>query len=303
MEVGLRVIEDPLEMPAVERLQRVVWPGEDASPVPSHLLVSAIHHGGLLVGAFVEEEGALTGELVGIVFGFPGFYKSEQGLQILHYSHVLAVHPDYRDLGLGYKLKRAQWQMVRNQGLERIVWTYDPLLSRNANLNIAKLGAVCNTYIDDYYGEMRDGLNIGLASDRFKVDWWVNSPRVNRRLSRQARKSLDLAHYLAAGAIIVNPSRVTESGLPAPVEPDLSAIPLRLEGESAPSVPLLLVEIPADFLGLKAQDLTLAHEWRMHTRSLFSDLFSRGYLVTDFVHLPGTQPRSFYLLSHGDLTL
>jgi hypothetical protein len=31
-------------------------------------------------------------------------------------------------------------------------------------------------------------------------------------------------------------------------------------------------------------------------------LFEQGYLVTDFVHLPGTHPRSFYVLSHGEST-
>ena len=64
--------------------------------------------------------------------------------------------------------------------------------------------------------------------------------------------------------------------------------------------PLLLVEIPADFLALKTASQTLALEWRLHTRDLFEALFERGYLVTDFVHLPGTYARSFYVLSYGE---
>ncbi len=81
--------------------------------------------------------------------------------------------------------------MVRHQGLSHITWTYDPLLSRNAQLNIAKLGAVCNTYLQAEYGTLRDGLNAGLPSDRFQVDWWLRSRRVERRLSRRSRADLE----------------------------------------------------------------------------------------------------------------
>jgi predicted GNAT superfamily acetyltransferase len=79
------------------------------------------------------------------------------------FSHI-GIDPDQRDAGIGFALKRAQWQMVRHQGLDHITWTYDPLLSRNAYLNIAKLGAVCNTYRRSEYGDMRDG---NALSDRF----------------------------------------------------------------------------------------------------------------------------------------
>ena len=99
------------------------------------------------------------------------------------------------DQGMGFALKRAQWQMVRYQGIDRITWTFDPLLSRNAWLNITRLGAVCNTYLRDFYGKMADVLNQGLPTDRFDVDWWVNSQRVNRRLSRRRRNDLTLIHY------------------------------------------------------------------------------------------------------------
>jgi predicted GNAT superfamily acetyltransferase len=212
---------------------------------------------------------------------------------------MLGVHPAYRDQGIGFKLKRAQWQMVRHQGLDRITWTYDPLLSRNAHLNIARLGAVCNTYIREAYGEMRDGLNIGLPSDRFQVDWWIRSERVNRRLSTRLRRPLDLAHYLAAETAILNPTEMDQDGWPRPP----SNFQLG-EIENVHSIqeeqPLLLVEIPADFLTLKAANPSLALEWRLHTRDLFETLFERGYLVTDFIHLTGTYARSFYVLSYGE---
>jgi predicted GNAT superfamily acetyltransferase len=136
----LRILQTPDEMAAVENLARAVWPGDDLDVVPAHLLLAAAHNGGLVAGAFVGDR------LAGFVFGFPGLEAAPVGLQVKHYSHELGVHPDYRDQGLGFDLKRFQWQSVRKQGIRLVTWTYDPLLSRNARLNIAKLGAVCNTY-------------------------------------------------------------------------------------------------------------------------------------------------------------
>ena len=311
--VILRILESPQEMEAVEDLQRLVWPGNETDIVPGHMLLAAAHNGGLVIGAFdageaqtAEDETGLAwgnlpegAPLVGFAFGFPGLYTTPDGPRPKHCSHMLGVHPTHRDRGTGFKLKRAQWQMVRHQGLDRITWTYDPLLSRNAHLNIARLGAVCNTYLREEYGVMRDGLNAGLPSDRFQVDWWIRSQRVNRRLSKRLRRSLDLAHYLAAGTRILNPSQIGEHGLPRP------PAEFRLgEIENVNAVqqeqPLLLVEIPSDFLALKAVDPALALAWRLHTRHLFEALFERGYLATDFVHLPGTHARSFYVLSHGE---
>ena len=300
-EWKLRILDTAEDLLAVEELQRTVWPGSETDLVPVHLLVTAAQNGGLVIGAF--QSGSESGEperLVGFVFGFPGLEDTPEGARPKHCSHMLAVHPDVRNRGLGFFLKRAQWQMVRHQGLDRITWTYDPLLSRNAHLNIAKLGAVCNTYRREVYGEMRDSLNAGLPSDRFEVDWWVRTERVNRRLSRRARLRLDLAHFLAASAEIVNPTQIDDRGFPDPPQ-DLMIPSDRAENSGDAS--MLLVEIPDDYLTLKENDPDLALRWRLHTRALFEDLFARGYLATDFVYLPGRHPRSYYVLTHGESTL
>ncbi len=295
--ISLRILESAADMTQVEQLQRLVWPGDDIEVIPLHLLITAVHNGGLVIGAYTADE-----QLVGFTFGFPGLYHTPDGPRPKHCSHMLGVHPDYRDHGIGYLLKRAQWQMVRHQGLDRITWTYDPLLSRNAYLNITRLGAVCNTYLQNAYGDLRDALNAGLPTDRFQVDWWVNSQRVVHRLSRRARRPLDLSHYLAAGTGILNPTHFGADGLPRPPAGDplaaVQALPLN-ERE----VPLLLVEIPADFQGIKAADPALALEWRLHTRALFTDLFQRGYLTTDVIYMPRPIPRSFYALSYGEAVI
>jgi predicted GNAT superfamily acetyltransferase len=278
----VRILETPEEMAAVEALQSLVWSCSELDVVPKDLLLAAVHNGGLAIGAFVGDD------LVGVSFGFPGFYTTPDGPRLKHHSHILAVHPDWRSKGVGFALKRAQWQMVRKQGLDRITWTYDPLLSRNAYLNIARLGAVCNTYLRSAYGEMQDGLNAGLPSDRFQVDWWLNTERVERRLSRRSRPTLTLDHYRAAEATLLEAH--TDRGS-APRPPDRTP---RLTGT------LLLVEIPSDFLALKAADLSLARDWRFYTREVFENAFATGYLVTDFVH---DKRRSFYVLTHGETTL
>jgi predicted GNAT superfamily acetyltransferase len=293
----LRILEKPDEIGAIEELQAIIWPGDAREIVPTHLLLGAVHSGGLVIGAYDMQGDEPV--LAGFVFGFLGLYETPDGPRLKHHSHMLGVHPDYRDQGLGFALKRAQWQMVRHQGLDRITWTYDPLLSRNAHLNIARLGAVCNTYFVEFYGEMRDGLNVGLPSDRFQVDWWVNSKRVNRRLSKRARRRLDLAHFLAAETELINPSQINAAGLPTPAR-DTEAALVRANPQDNP---VLLIEIPADFQAMRAADLELARAWRLHSRALLTGLFAGGYLVTDFVYLPGTYARSFYVLSHGESTL
>jgi predicted GNAT superfamily acetyltransferase len=275
--------------------------------VPAHLIITLAHNGGIVIGAYSEDH------LVGFVYGFPGLSATLDGYQFKHCSHQLGVHPDYRGQGVGFALKRAQWQMVRSQGFDLITWTYDPLLSRNAYLNITKLGAVCNIYHREWYGQMRDGLNVGLPSDRFQVNMWVNSKRVQSRLSYQPRRQLDLANYLSAGAEIINPTSLGNSGFPVP--PSSLFIPSVNDRKLSPqdgsgdndirdeiTQAILLLEIPPDFLALKASDLQLAKDWRLHSRALFEKLFSLGYLVTDFIFLPGKQSRSFYVLSHGDKT-
>jgi predicted GNAT superfamily acetyltransferase len=286
-------------MELVEELQRLVWLGSETDVVPAHLLLAAVHNGGLVLGAYapeVDAAAAVATQLVGFVFGFPGLYRTPDGPRPKHASHLLGVRPDFRNRGLGFALKRAQWQMIRHQGLDLITWTFDPLLSRNAYLNITQLGAVCNTYRREEYGNMRDSLNAGLASDRFQVDWWINTKRVQRRLGRQVRLQLDLAHVLATGARILNPSQSSRQGFPAPGDKGIE-IP---EGGAEP---ILLVEIPADFQAIREHEPELAQSWRITTRHLFEGLFAAGYLVTELIHLPGSDPRSFYVLSFGESTL
>jgi len=284
---NIRLLETVEEMSAVEVLQREVWPGSETDVIPAHLLITAAHNGGIVLGAFVDEK------IVGCVFGFPGLESTPDGPRPKHCSHIAGVHPDYRDSGVGFALKRAQWQVVRHQGLDHVTWTYDPLLSRNARLNIARLGAVCSTYHRSEYGDMRDGLNAGLPSDRFQVDWWINTKRVERRLSKRARPPLSLSHLARVGVHPLYPLLSGSDNLPRPPE-----------HAPAFNAQLVAAEIPADFMALKSAELSLARDWRFFTREFFETAFAKGYIVTDFVFDKGEDsPRSFYILTDGESTL
>lgn len=311
----LKILESSDEMISIEDLQRVIWPGNETEVVPGHLLLTAAHNGGLVIAAYSTENRSLRkhsnptvnrhleedltkAQPVGFVFGFPGIYETADGPRLKHCSHMLGVIPEARDQGIGFLLKRAQWQIVRQQGIDRITWTYDPLLSRNAHLNIRRLGAVSNTYINNAYGDMRDDLNAGLPSDRLQVDWWVNTTRVTRRLSRKARPPLRLEQYLAAGADIIevhyNNNERIEPSFPHP------KIARLRDGEQKP---LILLEIPANFHSIRDNNPDLAQSLRLQLRTLFHELFRLDYIITDFIILPSDETRCFYVLTHGEATL
>ncbi len=283
----IRPLESTADFHAAEEIERVVWPGSETDVTPLHVLTTVAHNGGCVLGAFDADR------LVGFVFGFLGTDSASSErpamARLKHCSHQMGVLPDYQSQNVGYRLKLAQRDFVVNQGIRLITWTYDPLESRNARLNIAKLGAVCRTYFREVYGAMADGLNAGLPSDRFQVDWWITSARVKERLFG-SRLPLVLESFTDAGATILNPATFGPAGWPRPAER-----PATFAGMTA------LIEIPADFQGLKAHDLALARAWKLTLRELFEAAFGAGYLITDFFHetLRG-QRRSFYALSHSD---
>lgn len=292
LDFDIRVLESLEDMETIEDVQRRAWGEADVDIVPAHLLVAAAHNGGLVAGAFHKDE------LIGFVLGFLGTYDHPEGWRLKHWSHMLGVNPEYQNMGIGFKLKRAQWQLVRNQGIDLITWTYDPLISKNAYFNLTKLGGVCNTYYRNVYGALIPNLEIEYPSDRFRIDLWVNTKRVEQRMSLQPRKKLDMAHFHAAGTEVINPTDLTDSGFAAPTTDSLF---LSDKHKKYPNI--LMVEIPSDIDSLFKNDPQLGFEWRNHTRGIFEDLFSRHYLVTDFVFLSGQYDRSFYVLTQGESTL
>jgi predicted GNAT superfamily acetyltransferase len=235
MSVEIRPLTALEELHACEELQKRIWGFQEIAVVPHHLLLTARENGGVLLGAF---EGR---RMIGFVFGFPGL-DPESG-RPKHCSLMCGVLSERRFRGLGHKLKRKQREAVLAQGLDLVTWTFDPLQSANAYFNFHKLGVIARSYERNLYGDMRDGLNRGLPTDRFTVEWWVRSPRVAARVEGGRRPSFSQE---IEEAPVVNRTE-TRDGTLVNV-----AINVDVDAER------LLVEVPLDLQALKDQSLELA---------------------------------------------
>jgi predicted GNAT superfamily acetyltransferase len=138
------------------------WAMESGTEITPNLLKAMVHGGSYLSGAFIDKK------CVGAAFAFPA---TTGGLHL--HSHVTAVLDNYRDQGIGYALKINQWQWAKKNNYKEITWTFDPLVSRNAKLNLIKLGVDISGYYSNFYGDMPDALNAGDESDRVMASWKV----------------------------------------------------------------------------------------------------------------------------------
>ncbi len=170
--IVLRKCEGLSEFEACIGLQKEIWEFDDVDVVPLPLFVVAHKIGGQVLGAFHGKE------LIGFALAIPG---TRSGHPYLH-SHMLAVREEYRNLGLGRKLKLLQCREALLAGYELIEWTFDPLEIRNAYLNLERLGAIARRYNVNQYGCMTSALQGGLPSDRLVAEWWLKSKRVETLL-------------------------------------------------------------------------------------------------------------------------
>lgn len=131
------------------------WAMDAGTEITPNLLQAMIHSGAYLSGAFVD------GECVGAAFAFPA---TTGGLHL--HSHMTAVLDSFRDKGIGYALKVDQYKWAKQNNYKEITWTFDPLVARNAKLNVLKLGVDISAYYPNFYGDMPDELNAGDESDR-----------------------------------------------------------------------------------------------------------------------------------------
>jgi predicted GNAT superfamily acetyltransferase len=149
-------------------LQLEVWGYSDGDLIPRRVFLVAQRIGGQVLGAFDGDT------IVGFAMALPGYRNRHAYL----HSHMLAVLPEYRNFGLGRRLKLAQRDDAIARGFDLMEWTYDPLEIKNAHLNIARLGAISRRYQPDFYGPSSSPLQGGLPTDRLYAEWWLNSPRV-----------------------------------------------------------------------------------------------------------------------------
>lgn len=225
-----------------------IWGSGDEHVVDPSTMRALAHIGNYVAGAYDGD--TLVGASV-------GFFAADGHL----HSHVTGVAPGRQGQGVGRALKLHQRDWALARGRSAISWTFDPLIARNAYFNLHTLGATAVEYLPDFYGPMRDAVNVGTASDRLYVVWWLDAepPRVP-----------DLTDQVAL---------LDRAG-------DLPVPGRRVDGA-------LTVAIPLDIERLRATDPELAVRWRMAVRDAMMDAQQHDYRIA------GISRDGRYLLEAG----
>jgi predicted GNAT superfamily acetyltransferase len=256
----IRPIATLAEYHACAALQADVW-GAEFDVVPPSVLQVATYVGGLCIGAFQPD-----GELCGLVFGLSG---TQDGAP-MHWSHLLAVRPSVRSLGVGRLLKERQRELLASRGIPEMRWSFDPLIVTNAHFNLNRLGARIVRFVPDMYGTTGSPLHHGLATDRLVA----------------ALKTTPMARTAPPAATAGRAAVLT----PAPRPGD------ELQRLDADPAAQLWLEIPSDFPRLLVQSPTEATAWHGAVRRHFMWALHAGYTVTGLLQ-HATSERVFYTLS------
>ncbi len=276
-ELRFRDLHSADEFRQVMDLEQQVWGFTDLNDmVTLPVFTITVKRGAILIGAYDAAD-----RMVGFVYSIVGMKPG----QVLQWSHMLGVLPEYRNSGLGRALKLAQRDRALAQGYELIEWTYDPLQAMNAHLNFTKLGVVAEEYHRNVYGESTSVLHKGTPTDRLVAQWWIAKPHVARRV-------------MPGELIPVTTNEITEA---APINTTHPAQSWLANSDVflARDDRRLTLEIPMGFTDMQRAAPALALEWRMQTREIFETYFRRGYRVVDF-YLDRPHHRGRYLLAKKD---
>ena len=264
-EITIRELAVLAEYQEACELQEEIWGRGFSERVPTAILRVSQKVGGITAGAFDAQ-----GRMLGFVFGLTGIRHG----RLAHWSDMLAVREDARGHHIGERLKYYQREQVLALGVEVMYWTFDPLVSRNAHLNINRLGACADEYIEDMYGSNTGSPVHGeMPTDRFVAKW-------DLRGEAPCTSGAGLSGTLDGDAPLLNP--LDGSGRPAVT--------------AARGAPTVRVQIPVDSSRLAQQNDELRLAWRMAVRACVVPLQSAGYRVVRFVRAAdGTLP--YYVLS------
>jgi predicted GNAT superfamily acetyltransferase len=264
--IVIRRVETQAEYDECVRIEDQTWGAGFNERVPSTILKVGQYIGGVTAAAF---DGA-GGRMLGFVFGMTGVQHG----RLVHWSDLLAVRPEARDRGIGRRLKLYQRSLVVEIGVARMLWTYDPLVARNAHLNLNGLGAGVTEYVPDMYGsDTGSALHDAVGTDRFVVAWELTAePGAAPRGGAPATAP--------AASLVVN--RADPGGMPTLHSPDVA--------------PELFVAIPDDIQDVIAAAPATARAWRETTRAAFLRYLGQGYRVSGFHRADG---RGFYRLTRA----
>lgn len=251
--VAVRRLRTAETSEAADLLAGIWSPGRGRVPIEASLLIALLHSDNYVAGAF---DGRL---LVGVCVGF-STVPAGSGL----HSHITGVRDTHLGRGLGAALKLHQRAWALGNGMTTITWTYDPLVARNAYFNLHRLGARAVEYVPDFYGRMSDALNDGQASDRMVTRWELP-------VWPPALPDLPVGPPALELGMAREPVRIT-----VPAE----AMTCR-------------VAVPDDIAALRLREPGLAHDWRLATREVLTDLTRNGW------HIDGFDRSGFYRLGRS----
>jgi predicted GNAT superfamily acetyltransferase len=264
----------------IAEIQKAVWGFEPADITAPHLIMLHQRLGGVVIGAFDNQD-----RLVAFCYSFFGLMGSGLQKTPIHWSHMLAVLPEFRGLGLGKVLKWKQREMVLERGVKICRWTFDPLETINTRLNIVTLGCVSNEYLFNVYGNSTGHLHSGLSTDRFIAHWQLDSHRVEACLAdKPPRAPIEVRSLPMIFDVIDSDGSPTPEGRPVYHDSYFVGVP-----------------IPVGMQQIKVTRNQLAWEWRRITGEVFPELFSRGYLLVDVLSEKETiRPVAIYILERKD---
>ena len=265
-DVTIRPLSSRADCEACVRLQRDIWGRDFADVAPATILQVSQRVGGVASGAFAGD-----GRLLGFVFGISGVRDGAPA----HWSDMLAVRPEARRLGLGRRLKLHQRRQLLATGVERVYWSFDPLMSRNAHLNLVTLGALPVEYVPDMYGDTASVLHRGLDTDRLIVELRLRDPAVERILDG-------------------DPAGVPAEARAAPV---VTVAADGAEPAPLPRAPWVRVELPADIEPMKTAAPEAARRWQQHLRRAFTVYFGDPHTRVAGLDCDTEAGRWFYLVN------
>jgi predicted GNAT superfamily acetyltransferase len=251
-DLDIQLVQSEAEARAVVRVLAQVWSRDgDLEPLPPELAWVFAHSGNYVAAARVGDEP---------VAAAIGFYGNDSAGPHLH-SHIAGVLPAWQGSNVGYLLKQHQRSWAVDRGLNRITWTFDPLVARNAYFNVVKLGARLTHYYVDFYGPMPDDINSGDETDRCLVSWRLDSAVAGAAAAGRFAAA-DLDDLRARGAVQV-------------LGPDASGAPVQAQV----TAPTRLVQVPRDIVGLRRSAPALARRWRLALRDVLVRAFADGLEV------------------------
>ena len=254
--------------------------------VPAYLLKLIGENGGLTLGCYLNEK------LLGFNFSFSA-YSNKDGYYL--FSDTMGFYRSYQRKSLGYLVKQVQFQLALEKGASKVIWTYDPLLGPNANINIRKVGGIVHHYEMDKYSDVTYSKGVSIPADRFILDWQIQSKRVQSRILE------DHIH----GSLLPESFQKVFASRTIPVIYHSSHQKIHFEFREItdlyflPEEPVVLIEIPYEFQDIKDKIPELAFDWRIKTRRLFQFyLNTHHYKVIDFYQLEeNDEMRNFYVLA------